>query len=59
VGDAAHAVMLRGEIVDQGPTAKIFNPPFHPYTEKLISSVPEMRVDWLDEVLEKRKVASS
>jgi peptide/nickel transport system ATP-binding protein len=50
------AVMLRGEIVAQGPTAQIFNPPFHPYTEKLISSVPEMRVDWLDEVLAKRKV---
>jgi peptide/nickel transport system ATP-binding protein len=49
------AVMLKGEIVDQGPTAQIFNPPFHPYTEKLISSVPEMRVDWLDEVLAKRK----
>jgi len=50
------AVMLRGEIVAQGPTPEIFNPPFHPYTEKLISSVPEMRVDWLDEVLAKRKV---
>jgi peptide/nickel transport system ATP-binding protein len=50
------AVMLRGEIVAQGPTVQIFNPPFHPYTEKLISSVPEMRVDWLDEVLAKRKV---
>ncbi len=49
------AVMLRGEIVSQGPTSQIFNPPFHPYTEKLISSVPEMRVDWLDEVLAKRK----
>jgi peptide/nickel transport system ATP-binding protein len=49
------AVMLRGEIVAQGPTSEIFNPPFHPYTERLISSVPEMRVDWLDEVLAKRK----
>lgn len=49
-------VMLRGEVVAQGPTPQIFSPPFHPYTEKLISSVPEMRTDWLDEVLEKRKV---
>jgi microcin C transport system ATP-binding protein len=48
------AVMLRGEIVAQGPTAQIFNPPFHPYTERLISSVPEMRTEWLDEVLAKR-----
>jgi peptide/nickel transport system ATP-binding protein len=50
------AVMLRGEVVAEGPTADIFAPPFHPYTEKLISSVPEMRTDWLDEVLAKRKV---
>jgi len=48
------AVMLRGEIVAQGPTPEIFNPPFHPYTERLISSVPEMRTEWLDEVLAKR-----
>mgnify|MGYP000226316507 CR=1 FL=1 len=50
------AVMLRGEVVTEGPTKRIFAPPFHPYTEKLISSVPEMRTDWLDEVLAKRKV---
>jgi peptide/nickel transport system ATP-binding protein len=50
------AVMLRGEIVAQGPTPQIFNPPFHPYTERLISSVPEMRTEWLEEVLAKRKV---
>jgi peptide/nickel transport system ATP-binding protein len=49
-------VMLRGEVVADGPTAQIFSPPFHPYTEKLISSVPEMRTDWLDDVLAKRKV---
>jgi peptide/nickel transport system ATP-binding protein len=49
------AVMLKGEIVAQGPTPEIFNPPFHPYTERLISSVPEMRTDWLEEVLSKRK----
>jgi peptide/nickel transport system ATP-binding protein len=50
------AVMLRGEVVAEGPTEQIFNPPFHPYTEKLISSVPEMRTDWLTDVLAKRKV---
>jgi peptide/nickel transport system ATP-binding protein len=48
------AVMLRGEIVDQGLTPDIFAPPFHPYTEKLISSVPEMRKEWLDGVLSAR-----
>ena len=49
------AVMLKGEIVAQGPTPQIFNPPFHPYTERLISSVPEMRTEWLEEVLAKRR----
>jgi peptide/nickel transport system ATP-binding protein len=51
------AVMLKGEIIAQGPTAQIFAPPFHPYTEKLIASVPEMDTHWLDHVLEKRKAA--
>jgi peptide/nickel transport system ATP-binding protein len=48
------AVMLKGEIIAQGPTADIFAPPFHPYTEKLIASVPEMDTTWLDGVLSKR-----
>jgi peptide/nickel transport system ATP-binding protein len=48
------AVMLKGEIIAQGPTAQIFSPPFHPYTEKLISSVPEMDTTWLDHVLAHR-----
>ena len=51
------AVMLRGEIIAQGPTAQIFSPPFHPYTEKLISSVPEMDTTWLDHVLAGRVAA--
>jgi peptide/nickel transport system ATP-binding protein len=49
------AVMLKGEIIAQGPTAEIFSPPFHPYTEKLISSVPEMDTHWLDNILASRK----
>ena len=48
------AVMLKGEIIAQGATADIFSPPFHPYTEKLISSVPEMDTTWLDHVLAER-----
>jgi peptide/nickel transport system ATP-binding protein len=51
------AVMLKGEIIAQGPTAEIFSPPFHPYTEKLIASVPEMDTHWLDHVLAKRVAA--
>ena len=48
------AVMLKGKIVASGDTAEVFAPPYHPYTELLLSSVPEMRADWLDEVLAKR-----
>lgn len=48
------AVMFKGEFVAEGPTAQVFSAPFHPYTETLLSSVPEMRTDWLDEVLSTR-----
>jgi peptide/nickel transport system ATP-binding protein len=48
------AVMLKGKLVAGGETAKVFSPPYHPYTELLLSSVPEMRSNWLDEVLTSR-----
>jgi peptide/nickel transport system ATP-binding protein len=48
------AVMLKGKVVAAGDTAQVFAPPYHPYTELLLSSVPEMRPEWLDEVLAKR-----
>ena len=48
------AVMLKGKVVASGQTAEIFAPPYHPYTELLLSAVPEMRPEWLDEVLAKR-----
>jgi peptide/nickel transport system ATP-binding protein len=48
------AVMLKGKLVAGGETARVFAPPYHPYTELLLSSVPEMRSDWLDEVLTRR-----
>jgi len=34
------AVMYLGELVDVGPTEKVFDPPFHPYTQVLRSSIP-------------------
>ena len=49
------AVMLQGQFVAFDTTDKIFESPEHPYTQKLITAVPEMRVDWLDEVLAKRQ----
>jgi peptide/nickel transport system ATP-binding protein len=48
------AVMLKGRIIASGPTPDIFAPPWHPYTERLISSVPEMRIGWLTDRLAAR-----
>ena len=50
-------VMQKGRIVEQGPKDAMFQPPHHPYTELLLSSVPEMDPDWLDRVLEERRAA--
>ena len=33
-------VMYLGHIVEQGRTADVFAPPYHPYTESLLSAVP-------------------
>ncbi|HZS84461.1 MAG TPA: ABC transporter ATP-binding protein [Stellaceae bacterium] len=48
------AVMLQGAVVAEGPLAQVFSPPYHPYTEALLASVPEMRLDWLDDTLRRR-----
>ena len=48
------AVMLKGHLIAEGALEKVFSPPFHPYTELLLSSVPEMDTQWLDNVLAKR-----
>jgi peptide/nickel transport system ATP-binding protein len=50
-------VMLNGRIVEQGSRNDILKPPHHEYTERLLSSVPEMDPDWLDNLLEDREVA--
>jgi len=50
-------VMLQGRIVEQGPKRKVLDPPWHEYTELLLSSVPEMDPDWLDDLLAKREAS--
>ncbi|MCH7795371.1 MAG: ABC transporter ATP-binding protein, partial [Proteobacteria bacterium] len=50
-------VMLQGEIVEQGDKETVLTPPHHEYTELLLSSVPEMDTDWLDNLLAKRESA--
>jgi peptide/nickel transport system ATP-binding protein len=47
-------VMYRGEVVAQGPKHDILTPPHHPYTDLLLSSVPEMDTAWLDRLLAER-----
>lgn len=37
-------VMLRGEIVEQGPTAEVIDNPQHPYTQALIGCIPRLGV---------------
>lgn len=49
-------VMKEGEVVEQGPKDVMFTPPHHPYTDLLLSSVPEMDPEWLTTVLEERGV---
>jgi peptide/nickel transport system ATP-binding protein len=36
------AVMYRGAIVEEGPVADVLKPPCHPYTEALLSAIPEV-----------------
>ncbi len=47
-------VMLQGRVVEQGPKEEILTPPHHEYTDLLLSSVPEMDPDWLDDLLKER-----
>ncbi|MDM8551008.1 ABC transporter ATP-binding protein [Desulfobacterales bacterium HSG2] len=51
-------VMLDGRIVEQGSKKEILKPPHHEYTELLLSSVPEMDPEWLDNLLEERREAA-
>ena len=50
-------VMLNGRIVEQGSRKDVLKPPHHEYTERLLSSVPEMDPEWLDRLLDERDVA--
>ena len=40
------AVMYLGEFVERGPTEAVFEPPYHPYTEALLSAIPEPDPLW-------------
>jgi len=50
-------VLYAGRVVEQGPVDDVLAPPYHPYTRLLISSVPELRVGWLEDTMQKREMA--
>ncbi|HAV61514.1 MAG TPA: ABC transporter, partial [Verrucomicrobiales bacterium] len=52
------AVMYKGSIVRYGPKARVLSAPFDDYTDLLLSSVPEMRMGWLDNVLKTRRMSA-
>jgi len=38
-------VIYLGHVCEIGPTEAIFNPPYHPYTEALVSAIPQIKPD--------------
>ncbi len=53
------AVMYKGKVQRYGAKADVLAPPFDDYTDLLLSSVPEMRLGWLEDVLANRKMESA
>jgi peptide/nickel transport system ATP-binding protein len=43
------AVMYLGELVEVGGVTEVFEPPYHPYTEALLSAIPQPSVEQKDE----------
>ncbi len=53
------AVMFQGKVVRYGTKSKVLSPPFDDYTDLLLSSVPEMKLGWLEKALSSRKMESA
>ncbi len=53
------AVMYRGKVVRYGQKSDVLAPPFDDYTDLLLSSVPEMKLGWLENVIATRKMESA
>lgn len=51
-------VLYAGRVAEQGPTDQVLSPPYHPYTRLLISSVPEPRVGWLEDMTKTKEAVS-
>ncbi len=53
------AVMYQGKVQRYGGKTEVLTPPFDDYTDLLLSSVPEMKLGWLEEVIAHRKMESA
>ncbi len=53
------AVMYRGRVVRYGPKSEVLTPPFDDYTDLLLSSVPEMKIGWLEDTLAHRTMEAA
>lgn len=53
------AVMFKGKVVRYGTKTTVLSPPFDDYTDLLLSSVPEMKLGWLENVIANRKMESA
>lgn len=53
------AVMYQGKVQRYGSKSQVLTPPFDDYTDLLLSSVPEMKLGWLEDVLANRKMESA
>jgi peptide/nickel transport system ATP-binding protein len=53
------AVMFKGQVVRYGQKSDVLTPPFDDYTDLLLSSVPEMKLGWLEDVIQSRKMESA
>ena len=53
------AVMYEGRVQRYGTKSNVLTPPFDDYTDLLLSSVPEMKTGWLEDVLTNRRMESA
>ena len=53
------AVMYQGRVQRYGTKSEVLSPPFDDYTDLLLSSVPEMKLGWLEDVIANRKMESA
>jgi len=44
-------VLYRGQVVESGPVDTVLDSPSHPYTARLVASVPRADTDWLNSVV--------